>query len=224
MTGGACGPITAFPRPPACSAAPAPRSSDEIVVVGYSSGEVFGLRPENGRVIWSDNLATTQAVNAVAGLADIRGRPVIDRGRAYAISHSGRMAAIDLRTGERAWEQPIGSSHGPWVCGDYIFVLASDNEVVCLKRDDGKVRWLRPLPRFRDEEDRSGPIYWAGPVLGGNRLIVLSSTGEMMSLSPQTGDIIDRQNISGPGYLGPVIAQNSLYLLTDDANLSAYRA
>ena len=183
-----------------------------------------GCAPENGRVIWSDNLAATRTVNAVAGLADIRGRPVIDRGRAYAISHSGRMAAIDLRTGERAWEQQIGSSHGPWVCGDYIFVLASDNQAVCLKRDDGKIRWLRPLPRFRDEKDKSGPIYWAGPVLGGNRLIVLSSTGEMMSLSPQTGDIIDRQDISGPGYLGPVIAQDSLYLLTDDANLSAYRA
>lgn len=200
-----------------------PAVSEEIVVVGYSSGEIFGLRPENGRVIWSDNLAATQAVNAVAGLADVRGRPVIDRGRAYAISHSGRMAAIDLRTGERAWEQPIGSSHGPWVCGDYLFVLADDNQAVCLRRDDGKIRWLRPLPRFRDEEDKSDPIWWAGPVLGGNRLIVLSSTGEMMSLSPQTGDIIDRQNISGPAYLGPVIAQGSLYILTDDANLSAYR-
>ena len=50
-----------------------PAVGDEIVVVGYSSGEVFGLRPENGRVIWSDNLAATQAVNAVAALADIRG-------------------------------------------------------------------------------------------------------------------------------------------------------
>ena len=128
MTAGACGLTTASRRPPVCSAAPARRSSDEIVVVGYSSGEVFGLRPENGRVIWSDSLATTRSVNAVAGLADIRGRPVVDRGRAYAISHSGRMAAIDLRTGERAWDQPIGSSHGPWVCGDYIFVLAADNQ------------------------------------------------------------------------------------------------
>lgn len=200
-----------------------PAVSDEIVVVGYSSGEVFGLRPENGRVIWSDNLATLRAANAVAGLADIRGRPVIDRGRAYAISHSGRMAAIDLRSGERAWEQPIGSSHGPWVCGDYIFALASDNQVVCLTREDGRVRWLSSLPRFRDEKSRSGPIYWAGPVLGGNRLIVLSSSREMLSLSTQTGDIIDRQSISGPGYLSPVIAQGSLYLLTDDANLSAYR-
>jgi hypothetical protein len=29
--------------------------------------------------------------------------------------------------------------------------------------------------------------------------------------------------MSASGYLGPVIADNALYLLTDDANLSAYR-
>ena len=29
--------------------------------------------------------------------------------------------------------------------------------------------------------------------------------------------------MSAGGYLGPVIADNALYLLTDDANLSAYR-
>jgi hypothetical protein len=29
--------------------------------------------------------------------------------------------------------------------------------------------------------------------------------------------------LSDKGYLGPVIADNTLYLLTDDASLSAYR-
>ena len=200
-----------------------PAVNEEVVIVGYSSGEVFALKPENGRQIWSENLAATRTVNAVSGLADIRGRPVIDRGRVYAVSHSGRMAAIDLRTGERAWERQIASSHGPWVVGDYVFVLDNDNQAVCLMRDDGKVRWLRSLPRFRNERSRSGPIYWAGPVLGGNRLIVLSSTGEALSLSPQTGDTIDQQSLPASAYVGPVIADNTLYLLTDDANLSAYR-
>ena len=200
-----------------------PAVSGEVVVVGYSSGELVALRPENGRSIWSDNLAAARTVNAVSGLADIRGRPVIDRGRVFAISHSGRMAAIDLRTGDRVWEQQIASSHGPWVVGDYVFVLASDNQAVCLTRDDGKVRWVRQLPRYRNEKNRSGPIFWAGPVLGGNRLIVLSSTGELLALSPQTGETVEQQRISGAAYVGPVIAGNSLYVLTDEANLSAYR-
>jgi hypothetical protein len=44
-----------------------------------------------------------------------------------------------------------------------------------------------------------------------------------LSLSPGSGDPIGQQRVSAAGFLGPVIANNTLYLLTDDANLSAYR-
>jgi hypothetical protein len=60
-------------------------------------------------------------------------------------------------------------------------------------------------------------------VLGGDRLIAVSSTSKAMSVSPLTGEPMGTFDISGSGYLAPVIANNTLYLLTDDANLSAYR-
>jgi len=200
-----------------------PAADGEVVVVAYNSGELFALRVENGHVVWSDNLALQRGPSAVAALADIHGRPVIDRDRVVAVSHSGRMVSIDLRRGDRVWEREISSSHQPWVAGDYVFVLANDNEIVCLTRADGKIRWVTPLPRYGDEKDKSDPIRWAGPVLGGNRLIALSSTGQAMSLSPLTGERGSSEDMSAAGYLGPIIANNTLYLLTDDANLSAYR-
>jgi outer membrane protein assembly factor BamB len=200
-----------------------PAVAGEIVIAPYTSGELFALRVENGRALWTDNLASVRNVNAVAGLANIRGRPVVDHGRVFAVSHSGRMASIDLRRGDRVWEQQIASSHSPWVVGDYVFVLANDNELVCLTHKEGKVRWVRPLPRFEDEKAKSDPILWAGPVLGGNRLIAMSSLGEAMSVSPATGELLGREPMSGRSYLGPVIANNTLYLLTDNGNLSAYR-
>ena len=64
---------------------------------------------------------------------------------------------------------------------------------------------------------------WAGPVLGGDRLIVLSSDGGALSVSPYTGEPLGRDEMSAGGYFAPVIADNSLYVLTDDAKLSAYR-
>ena len=200
-----------------------PAVEGEVILAAYSSGELFALRVENGRAVWSDNLASTRGVNAVAGLADIRGRPVVDRGRVFAISHSGRMTAIDLRRGDRIWEREIGSSHSPWVVGEYVFVLANDNELLCMTREAGKIRWVRQLRRYEDEKAKSDPILWAGPVLAGNRLLVLSSLGEAASVSPSTGEIIGTQAMSSGGFLGPVVADNTLYLLTDDANLSAYR-
>ena len=200
-----------------------PAVEGETVVVAYNSGELFALRVENGRAVWSENLATARAADAVSAMADIHGRPVIDRGRVFAVSHSGRMMAIDLRTGSHVWEQDLASSHEPWCAGEFIFLLANDNEVVCLTRDEGKVRWAVNLPKYQNTEKQEDPIQWAGPVLAGNQLIVLSSSGVAMFLSPQSGERAWQTELSDKGFLGPVIADNTLYLLTDDANLSAYR-
>jgi len=200
-----------------------PAVEGEVVVVAYSSGELYALTVETGRPLWSDNLASTSNLDAVSTLADIRGWPVIDRGRVYAASHSGRMAAIDLRSGERAWEQELGSTHSLWVAGDYVYILSNDNELLCLTRNDGKVRWVRLLPSYENEKKKKDPMTWAGPVLGGDRLIVLSSDGGAISISPYTGEPLGRDEMSAGGYFAPVIADNSLYVLTDDAELSAYR-
>ncbi len=200
-----------------------PAVEGEVVVVGYSSGEIYALTVENGRPLWSDNLAATRNVDAVSALADIRGRPVIDRGRVFAASHSGRMVAIDLRSGERAWEQDIGSTHGPWVAGDYVYILTNDNELLCLTRNEGKVRWLRHLPSYEDEKAKEDPIQWAGPVLGSDRLILVSSDGWALSVSPYTGKPLGREQMPAGAYVDPIIADNTLYILTDNAELSAYR-
>jgi outer membrane protein assembly factor BamB len=195
----------------------------EVVIAPFSSGQLDALEVENGLPLWSENLASARNVDAVAALADIRGRPVIDGSRVFAASHSGRLEAIDLRSGERAWEHEIGTDYGPWVAGDYVYLLTTDQVLLCLTRDDGKVRWLRQLPKYEDEKKREDPIEWAGPVLGGDRLILLSSDGWALSVSPYTGAPLGRQQISAPAYLGPVVADNMLYVLTDNAELTAFR-
>ncbi len=200
-----------------------PAAQDDIVVAPYSSGEVFALRVENGRPVWSDSLAAIRRVDAVSALADIRGRPVIDGGRVYAISHSGRMVAIDLRTGRRVWEADVGSVQQPWVAGDFIFVLTTEGEVVAMTAVDGRIRWVTPIGLFEDPEDRDGRIAWAGPVLAGDRLIVNGSHGQALSLSPYTGEILGWLEISGGSSVGPAVADETLLILSDSARLLAFR-
>jgi len=203
--------------------ASSPAVEGDIVVVPYSSGEVFALKTENGRAVWTDSLASSRTLGALSTLADIRGRPVIDRGRVFAVSHSGRMVAIDLRTGDRVWEQEIGGTHGAWVAGDYIYVLSNDTTLVCLLRQDGKVRWIRELPRYQDEEKKKDPIRWAGPLLAGDRLVVIASTGEAFSVSPYTGKPLGRIEFPDGVFVDPLVANDTLYVLTDNADLIALR-
>jgi outer membrane protein assembly factor BamB len=212
-----------LPEPASLLGAASPAVEGDIVVVPYTSGELFGLRVENGRVLWSDNLATAQPLGALNSIADVRGQPVIDRDRVFAVSNSGLMVAINLRTGDRVWEQDIGGSHEPWVGGDYVYVVANTDELACLRREDGKAVWVRVLPRWEDPKKRKDALTWTGPVLAGDRLIVVSSDGEALSISPYTGDPLGSMEMPDDVFVSPTVADKTLYIITDEADLVALR-
>lgn len=195
----------------------------EAVVVPFSSGEIFALRVENGRVVWSDNLIRTGATTPIAALNDIRGQVVIDRGDVFATSHSGSTVGIELRTGSRLWDRAIGSSGTPWAGGDYIYLLSDENELICLTRAEGRVRWVTPLPRFEDEKDATGAIVWTGPVLAGDRLLLASNTGVMTAISPYSGEVLGAIELPGRTVITPVVANGTVYVLTTSGTLVALR-
>lgn len=202
-------------------ATPAVRGS--TVLVPYSSGQLFALRVETGRVVWVENLSSLRALDAISRLSDIRGSPVIDDDLAFAVSHAGRMAAIDMRSGRRVWERAIGSTSMPWVAGEFVFVVSLTGEVVGLTRRDGRVRWVHRLPRYEDMEDLEDPIQYAGPVLVGDRLLIGSSDGFVYAISPYTGNLLGRIEVGDPIYVAPIAAGGTVYVLDNDAQLRAYR-
>jgi outer membrane protein assembly factor BamB len=194
-----------------------------VVVAPFSSGELVALRQENGRVLWTDSLAATRRTDELAALAQIHAAPVIDRGGVFAISYGGILAAIDLRTGSRVWEQDIGGLYRPWTAGSFLYVLTKDNDLVCLSRGEGRVYWVTSLPAYENEKEQKQPILWAGPVLAGNRLLVVSSTGRLLNVSPYDGSILGREKLGAGTLLPPVVAGETLYILRNDATLVAYR-
>ncbi|MEO0411969.1 MAG: PQQ-binding-like beta-propeller repeat protein [Pseudomonadota bacterium] len=203
--------------------AASPSVSEGVVVAPYSSGELFALRVENGRVAWTDTLSRAGRLTALASLNDIDGGAVIDRGTVYALSHSGRMVAIDYSTGGRIWEANVGGLSTPWVAGDYIYAVTEEAQLVCILRRNGQVRWVTQLQRFDDPDDREDVIHWVGPILAGDRLIIGSSNGFLVSLSPYTGDVLSGRSIGSGISVSPLVANETLYVLQDDGSLTAYR-
>lgn len=203
--------------------ASSPAVNSNIVVAAFSSGELFALRSESGSFIWTDSLAGSQRSDALSLLSDVRGLPVIDRGTVFAIGHGGRMAAIDLRSGARIWEQNIGSVNTPWLAGDHLFVTTLDSEVAAVRRRDGRVQWVTQLEQFTDPQRRRGRIVWTGPMLVGGRLLVFNSESQAVTLSPATGQVQERLRLPGPVTLPPAIARNTIFVVTDDARLVALR-
>lgn len=203
--------------------APSPAVLGETVVVPYSSGEVVALRAQNGTVLWSDALTRAGGLTPLSTINDIAASPVILADRVYAMSHSGTMAAFDLRSGERAWDLPAGGLHAPAVAGNFLFLVTVDAQVAAVERNTGQVRWITELSSFRNERRRRDRISWAGPILAGGRLVLASSEGELVILDPLTGEQIGDRSLGGPVFIAPVIAEETIVVLTDEGRLIALR-
>ena len=202
---------------------PSPAYADGLVVAGFASGELIALRADGGSVAWADSLAATRGRDSLIDLPTITGMPVIDRGQVFATGLGGLTVSLDLRSGRRLWEREIGSAETPWLAGDWLFVLSTDAELIALNRDDGAVAWVTPLPAFEDLERKRDPIRWIGPTLVADRLILAGSIGRAVAVSPYTGKILGRQELSGAGSVPPVVADGSVFVVSDDATLLALR-
>jgi outer membrane protein assembly factor BamB len=201
--------------------APSPAVIGNTVIVTYSSGDIVALRVENGEESWSDNVTGLSTQRGATKLSDIRGLSVIDNGRVYVANASSRMLAIDLRTGDRAWQRDFGTLNTPWVGGGFVFLVTAQDDLVALRQTDGKMRWATSLNSGK--KDKKKPNLWVGPVLAGNRLIVAGSNKELIEVNPHDGKIIRRTKIGQDIQVPPIVAHDTLLLLDDSGDLAAYR-
>jgi len=201
----------------------APAAAQGTVVAGFSSGELTAYRYENGRAVWQDALSRTSISTAVSTLSDIDADPVIDGGRVYAVGQGGRMVALELTTGQRLWELNIAGISTPWVAGDWLYVVTDDARLLCIQRATGRIRWISQLPRWRNEKSKKGRIGWTGPVLAGDRLLVASTEGQILPVTPADGKQGTALEAGKEIYLSPVVANKMLFVLDNDGKLSGWR-
>ena len=202
---------------------PAPAVVDEVVIAPFSSGELVALRVQNGGVLWQDSLSGGGRLTPLASLNDIASGPVVADGFVIASAQSGAMNAFDLRTGQRVWSQPAGTLSFPWVAGDFVYAATTNGEVICMSKLDGQLVWLTQLDTFKNEKKRKNKIFWSGPVLVDDKLVVFSSQGVGMEINPYDGSVIREFKTGQDIFVPPVFANGTLYVVSDGAKLTAYR-
>ncbi|MEZ5961561.1 MAG: PQQ-binding-like beta-propeller repeat protein [Hyphomonadaceae bacterium] len=213
----------AIAEPARILSAPSVGVDGETVVAPFASGEVVALLAANGRRLWSDSLSRSGRMNSLSAINDIAGRPVIDGGAAYAASHSGLLAAIDLRSGQRIWARTFASTQTPWVAGDVLYAISVDGELAAFDRRTGNVFWVVQLRRYRNESERKGRVAWTGPIMVGGRLVLANSEGEVVSVSPANGQTLASTDVDQAVFIPPIAANDQIYIVTDEARLVVLR-
>ena len=203
--------------------AASPAANSDIVVSTFSSGEITALRVENGSVAWSDNLSNVRRYGGgLESLSDIKAMPILGNSIVIAISFGGKLAAIDERTGARVWQREISGSQTPWIVGEYIYIISSDNQLIALNSRDGSIIWIKELGSFKNN-NKKDTIQWSGPIMASGQLIVTGSHGNILKVNAHNGEILQTIKTKKKIQISPIIANDTLYILSKDGTLLAYR-
>ena len=92
-----------------------------------------------------------------------------------------------------------------------------------IARGTGKVRWMTQLDEFKKPKKRVNRIFWTGPVLAGNRLWIANSRGQVFTVDVLTGKPTPFMDLKKSISLGPIVANQTLYILDDGGTIHAYR-
>jgi len=201
-----------------------PAVQGKIVVVGYSSGELVAINTESGRVMWSEALVpSSSSDNGMSLIPAIHASPVIDGNKVYVISNGGVMACFDLATGTKEWQNDVGGLQMPAVCGNWLFALSNNNEVIAVEKNTGGIRWVSKLPSYTGNESSKESVYWSGPIVADGKLVFSGSNGKLLFLNAKNGSIVNRLSFNGEVYKAPIVLNGALILLDSKAELHAWR-
>jgi outer membrane protein assembly factor BamB len=182
------------------------------------------LRADTGGVAWTDSLGASQSRATVPDLLSIRGAPVVINGLVYAISMGGLLVCNDVPTGRRVWERQVAGEDTPFAAGDWLFLVSANQEVAAISTADGRVSWVTNLPRWEDPKQHKDTLTWYGPLLVSDRLIVTGTSRDALSISPYTGDILGRLELSeAPAPFSAIVADGTILIVTNNARLMALR-
>lgn len=202
-----------------------PALRGNTVIFPFASGELLAVDTRNGTTLWQAQVAGTRVGRAIAILRDMTGDPVIAGNRVYSGTSAGRINAFDLADGTSLWSAKEGANSPVVVAGGSVFAINDEAQLVRLDATNGAVIWRVELPYFTDQKVKKQDRIYAhfGPVLAGGRLFVASSDGILRAFNPASGALVGQAEIPGGATVAPAVAGQTLYVVSRNGQLSAYR-
>jgi outer membrane protein assembly factor BamB len=207
------------------SGALAPSVTDKFALFSYGSGEIQAAFRKGGLVYWTTVLSGGRNGRAVGVVDDIATPPLIAGSRVYVANGSGATAAIDVNNGDRIWTTAQGATGPMWAAGNSVFFVNDLNQLVRLNTSDGSVIWTYQLAGFTQEKPTKSAQTYAhhGPILAGGQLVLASNDGKIRFFDPMSGQLQNSVDIPQGATTQPIVANATLYLVSTDGKLYAFR-
>lgn len=203
----------------------APAIAGGQVIFPLSSGQMVAAAIGPGNQTWAASVAGERQGRAFSRFSELTGDPVVANDVVYAGNHSGRAAAFSAVNGQRVWRANEGSLSPVWVAGGGVFLVSDENRLIRLDAATGEAVWAVNLPFFERERirRREATVSHFGPVLANGRLLLVSNDGLLRQFDPVSGALTGTMELPDGAARNPVVAGGTLYIVTENGQLHAFR-
>ena len=185
-----------------------------VVIAGFASGKVAALSTERGFVAWETNVAIPQGRSELERMVDIDSDPVIAGNSVYVTTFQGRLAMIDVQSGDPGWTRDMSSFAGLGVDFSQVYVTDDHSNVWALARDSGASVW-------KQEKFRNRGL--TGPEPYNDYVAVGDFEGYLHLLSRTDGHTVARTRVDSKGIRAtPLAVGDVLYVYGNGGTLAAY--
>jgi len=204
-------------------ASPAYDAEDNVVVSGFSNGEIVVLNATVGTPLWSSMLVDTKQVSSSTDINTIGACPIVENGAIYAISNSNSMVALDMRTGDKIWEKEIGSMQNMLLAGHYLFVVSNKNILYAVEKDTGAIVWSLDVKEYLQDDTDKSLVYAAPPLMLNGQILLAFSNGQILKIDALKGTVKAKKDLDIDISNGLIAAEGHIIGVSDDADLIVFK-
>jgi outer membrane protein assembly factor BamB len=192
-----------------------PAVTSEAVIAGFDNGRIMALQQRNGDTLWEVTVAPPSGRSELDRLVDIDSAVKTIGNDIYAVTFQGKVARIDLETGQVQWSRDMSSYAGIALDEDGLYVTSSQGSVVKIGRRTGVEMWKVDSLHNR----RLSP-----PGVVGSLVAAADLKGIVHFLDAATGTLAARVNTSVDRVTAaPVVSGDTIVFMDTNGKVSALR-
>ncbi len=195
-------------------AAVAPLVGSDIVIASFASGKLIALAADSGQPLWQYDVGLPQGRTELERLVDIAGQPLVVDTALLVVGYQGKLALVDIRTGQEIWNRKASSLHSPMIAGDDIYLTLANSDVTALRGSDRRELWLQDQLEWRQV---------TGPMVYKDYLVVGDYEGYLHVLSRSDGRLLGQRKFDGEGIRVPLqrLSNGNLLVFGNGGKLAA---
>ena len=187
------------------------------VIAINSSGDLFKVNANNGKIDWSLNTLESTLAHATDFFKSSE-IVIIDDNIIF--SSKSSIFSYNLNTGYTNWKQEVSSIGAPIIDGKNIFILTDNGYFVIIDKDTGIIISSTNILKILKKKKQETKI--TGFIMGSGKIYSVTLNGYLIVSSPVSGKVEYFKKIGDPVTSAPIINNGKLYILTKNSRIYGF--